>query len=179
MHPLLQAAQQCKTNKVWPFLGHLRRLHHWRVLEKATDMVVTVIKAPIGSIYQKYVYTCFMVMMINSNHHIWQFLVHSVLLKAPWHKFPYLESPNQPQGLAIRSEIIVVIIPIDSNHDIWHFPENLMLLKALWHKFPYLESPNQPQGPAIGLEVVLVIIPIDSNHHIWQFLVNSMLLKAP
>ncbi len=49
---------------VYELTGDLRRLHHWRVLfDQVTQIVATEIKAPKGNIYQKYVYTCFTVMM--------------------------------------------------------------------------------------------------------------------
>ena len=81
-----------------------------------------------------------------------------------------MESPNQPQGPAIGSEIVVVIIPIDSNCYVRQFLVNSMLLKAPKHKFPCLETSNQPWGPVIGLEIFVVIIPIDSNPHVWHCL---------
>ena len=80
-----------------------------------------------------------------------------------------MESPNQPQELAIGSEIIVVIIPIDSNHHVWQFLVNSILLKALWHKFPYLEVSNQPQGSAIGSKMILIIVPLNSDLEILTF----------
>ncbi len=67
-----------------------------------------------------------------------------MLLKAPQHKFPHLESSNQPQGPVTGSELIVVIIPINPNHHIWYFLVNSMLLKAPQHKFPHLESKSTP-----------------------------------